>query len=142
MTTSLPPRVEVDWSRLDVPTIWQRLQHEDDYFSLIQVGAWNRTAELLDAHRVKLESLFATLAAVWPPTVGSAAEKYLIQLRELIASVAQTHQTAATNAYALDSMVDKLMSARAKIETLSQKFSQRARREPAQPAGRCHHGRR
>ena len=51
----LPPYVHTEWNHYDLPAIWQQIQPEDDYFTRLQERAWNRTYDLLDAHRAKLK---------------------------------------------------------------------------------------
>jgi hypothetical protein len=120
----LPPYVHTDWNRCDLPEIWRQIQPEDDYFTRMQERAWNRTYDLLDAHRAKLEGLFDGLAQMWPPLAGSASEAYLSELRGLIASVTQTSHDASGNALSVASIADTLMNARAKVAGLHEQTAQ------------------
>jgi hypothetical protein len=113
---------DVDWTKFDVPTIWERMQYEDDYFTRMQVSAWKRTSELLDSFRLRLEALTVDLERAWPPHPDTAAGDYSTNLAGLHASVSGTSMDTATNAVALNNMTDTLMEARLKVARLNRQW--------------------
>jgi len=128
--TPLPPYQQVSWHHYDVTALWQQLEPEDDYFTRQQERTWNRTYDLLDAHRVQLEALFDGLAKIWPPLPGSASETYLSQLRIHIDNITRVSHDASGNALAVSSIADSLMNARTKIEALQQTNQNHGRPRP------------
>ncbi len=87
----LPPFHPVDWHKYDLPTLWNQIQDESDTFTRMQERAWNRTYDLLDGFRARLEASFEATVEVWPNTPHSPSERFHDRFRTLIGVVSR-HQ--------------------------------------------------
>jgi len=119
----LPPRSaagwqEVDWRKLDLPTMWSYISKEHNEQAWDQIRVWNRTSGTLLSYRDTLDRLARGLAEDWPPVPDSPALYFQQQLAALIEAVHQTADDASANGTALANISDTLMGARAKVEDL------------------------
>src|SRR5205814_9902294 len=103
-----PLGTPTDWSRYDVPSLWAMASMEDSSDSWTQVWAWWRCRDALDAYRRHLTACRDGLADKWPPQRSPASAAFLGRVDEMIKSVGETAEAAASNAVGLAGIINAL----------------------------------
>ena len=131
-----PLGTPTDWGRFDVPSLWAMASMEDSSDSWTQVWAWWRCRDALDAYRRHLTACRDGLADKWPPQRSPASAAFLGRVDEMIKSVGETAEAAASNAVGLAGIINALDDAKHRMAPVHAQWQANEQAESAALAPR------
>jgi hypothetical protein len=114
---------DTNWSALTVGQMWNMVKDHNESPGWNQALAWMRTFELLDYHRLRIQSYRELLVAKWPPERSPAAAAFLTQVDALLASLTQMRDAAMANGPALEQITAGISEARIKLASVHQDWA-------------------
>src|SRR4051794_22108842 len=85
------------WESMTLDLMQELIQNPSTDAHWKLVGAWQRSAELLDGHRSEVLLYRENLAAAWPPEKSAASAAYLERLDQLINNLTETYEASVIN---------------------------------------------
>jgi hypothetical protein len=126
-----PPGWFTNWNEFDPPELWGMLQYEGSDANWSQVGAWQKTSELLDYYLSELRQKRDALVAMWPPDRSPAAQVFVTFVDELLKSMEDTASDAYVNSQAVAGIAGALVDAKNKLAPIKSDWEKYEAKETA-----------